>query len=315
MQSIRMGYDEEGKSDESRTDDPYLFDLDQHGFPVFTEKNLRFVNAMIKNNSAYNLVDDDKLRTMYGGVFASDKEKIMQAVYLTDKVNSTHLSVLGLNYSRAVKDKIIEKVAEEYTVPDPGDPNKKKIKLKNGRFLTARGIIENADRLVDWISSEDDDKNSQAIFEIAHYSENSIKELGLENFSRNNFSFATKFCHHLCVKGGRGDKYCIYDSVVGEVLPYYIWAYSEDSDLEGKSYSDLKEMVSECVDDDKPDKSYKHFRKYCKSVITGIERWRQEQNPKIQGEISFQDVDRLIWYYFKGRRLAHARKQFENLPE
>ena len=314
MQDIRMGYDEEGNSDESRADDPYLFDLDQHGFPVFTEKNLRFVNAMVKNNSAYNFVDDDKLRTMYGGVLASDKESIMQAVYLTDKVNSTHLSVLGLNYSQAVKDRLIKEVAGECKVPDPGNP-KKTIKLRNGRFLTARGIIENADRLVDWITSEDDDKNGQAIFEIAHYSENAIKELGLESFSRNNFSFATKFCHHLCVKGGRGDKYCIYDSVIGEVLPYYLWAYSGDSDLEGKSYSDLKEMVSECVDDDKPDKNYKHFRKYYKSAITGIERWRQEQDPKIQGEISYQDVDRLIWYYFKGRRLVHARKQFDDLAE
>lgn len=330
MRKIKMGYDEKRQPDAARKNDPYRFDLDQNGLPVFTNKNLRFIWAMVDNNSAYNSIDETVVENVYKGMLNRDETRIKQAVYLTDKVNSTHLSVLGTNYTRAVKQGLIKSVADyfdtcECKVEDPGNPEKT-ITLGNGRLLTAQGIIKNIDRLVDLITADDESvqnkKNSQAVYEIARYSEDFVKHLGLNNFSKSNFSFATKICHHACVKGGKGDKYCIYDSVVGEVLPYYIWAYSTDSDLKNKTYAELKKMVLECAKNENPE-DYGRFREYYDSVVDGITAWRKEnQNTGLKdlgidddGKLGYRHVDRLIWYYFKGRRLVDARDKFKDLVE
>ena len=38
----------------NRFRNPYFFDLDQNEFPLFTDKNIQLVNAMIAYNSSYN---------------------------------------------------------------------------------------------------------------------------------------------------------------------------------------------------------------------------------------------------------------------
>ena len=86
--------------------DEYRFDLDKYGFPVFSDKNLRLVWAMIKYDSDYNSVKPETVerifKTVLNGEAKNDKdteeinieEAIEQAVYLTDSVNSTHLATL-----------------------------------------------------------------------------------------------------------------------------------------------------------------------------------------------------------------------------
>lgn len=51
-----------------RAANPYLFDLDQNGFPVFSDKNIRFVQTMIDHNSSYDIADETLIGKMYGSV-------------------------------------------------------------------------------------------------------------------------------------------------------------------------------------------------------------------------------------------------------
>lgn len=127
----------------NRFRNPYLFDLDQNEFPLFTDKNIQLVNAMIAYNSSYNRYSDDDLKQMYRGMFKSDKEKresdketrrnnaIRQVVYVTDHINSTHLTALKDKHQKQVECDSAKVIV-----------NKDKCVLKGGAYLTAEEIIE-----------------------------------------------------------------------------------------------------------------------------------------------------------------------------
>lgn len=327
-----------------RTANPYLFDLDQNGFPVFSDKNIRFVQAMIEHNSSYDIADEKLVRKMYGDVLGGDEDAIKQAVYYTNKVNSTHLAVLGKRYSDAVKAGEIKNVDPEIDIPqleekykessekgNSSNSRKSKWLLTGGAALTARGIIENKMKLIEALKSDPngggEGGDAEAVHLIARYAQNYLRDEGLTDFKKNNVSFASKFCHHTCIKGKLGDRYCIYDSVVGEVLPYYVWAYSDRTDIDNMSYSKLKKLISDYVNDDSPS-GYQKYRKLYRSVCDGINLWRGEHSNEfsyespsdssltiktVEDSIGFQKVDRLIWYYFKGRRLDDAKKEMKKI--
>ncbi|WP_288285075.1 hypothetical protein [uncultured Senegalimassilia sp.] len=335
----------------------YRFDLDQHGFPVFSDKNLRLVWAMVENDSDYNSVKPEIINSVFQRVLAGEEIAIKQAVYLTDSVNSTHLATLCKSDMATIKEKadqgdeVFKKVRKGWKVPDlvkdedessededellvedddeqNDDEDKNKPRLQNGRFMTERELFHNRDYLMCLIKAG----KEQAVYEIAHYSEKYAKEyLGIE-IKKNNFSFATKFCHYACVNGldeektgHNRDLYCIYDSVVAQVLPYYIWAYT-DKVVPGKckkgqtQYRLLEKLLEDCRDDD-GSAGYQQFRSYYDSVIKGIDAWREANGqkgldvPEIrkEGAFSYRHVDRLIWYYFKGRRLDEAKERFAEL--
>ena len=187
--------------------------------------------------------------------------------------------------------------------------------------MTAKALCEEKDDIIQELrrqpAGEGDAGDADAVYRIARFAENAMRRLGLEDFTKNNISFASKFCHHTCIKGGLGDRYCIYDSVVGEVLPYYVWAYSDRGDIKKKSYSKLKKMISGFVNEDSA-MGYQNYRELYRSVCNGVNGWRaahpKECRPDrglpikpFEGEIGFQEVDRLIWYFFKGRRLDDAK--------
>ena len=332
--------------DEERTRDPYQFDVDQNGFPVFSDKNIRFVLAMIGNNSSYNLASEDEVVKMYRGVLECDDTLIRQAVYFTNKINSTHLAVLGVKYSNACKDGSIAKVKSEPVIANKealaSYKDKEefngwgKFELTGGVLLTAKALCEEKDDIIQELrrqpAGEGDAGDADAVYRIARFAENAMRRLGLEDFTKNNISFASKFCHHTCIKGGLGDRYCIYDSVVGEVLPYYVWAYSDKGEIEKLGdeikrrtpyklkldYSGLKKMISTLVNADAV-AGYQMYRELYRSVCDGINKWRSKHPEDccpsnatgikpFEGQVGFQEVDRLIWYYFKGRRLEDARE-------
>lgn len=85
--------------DAKRTADPYQFDLDQNGVPLFTDKNINFVNGMVENDSNYNQTDKKEVRKIFEGMFDDDPRKRMacigRAVYEIDNENSTHLTAIG----------------------------------------------------------------------------------------------------------------------------------------------------------------------------------------------------------------------------
>ena len=78
---------------------PYQFDTDHNGFPVFSQKNLRFILALIENDSNYRIDFDttakDSMAEYLYEHFPDSKEELRSAVKLIDKENSTHLSVKG----------------------------------------------------------------------------------------------------------------------------------------------------------------------------------------------------------------------------
>lgn len=194
----------------------YRFDLDQHGFPVFSDKNLRLVWAMVENDSDYNSVKPEIINSVFQRVLAGEEIAIKQAVYLTDSVNSTHLATLRKSDMATIKEKadqgdeVFKKVRKGWKVPDlvkdedessededellvedddeqNDDEDKNKPRLQNGRFMTERELFHNRDDLMCLIKAG----KEQAVYEIAHYSEKYAKEyLGIE-IKKNNFSFAT----------------------------------------------------------------------------------------------------------------------------
>ena len=177
--------------------------------------------------------------------------------------------------------------------------------------MTAWEIVNNIDDLARLIKGGDEN----AVFKIAHYSEKYAKEqLGIE-IKKNNYSFATKFCHHACVKGLDRDLFCIFDAVVANILPYYIWVYAgrDAPDLDRYNrcrckYNALNKFLNDCKED-RSVAGYRQFREYYDEVREGINAWRKSNGqtglkvPEISedGSITYQHIDKLIWYYFKGR--------------
>lgn len=326
--------------DVERTANPYQFDVDQNGFPVFSDKNIRFVQTMINHNSSYDIAPETLIGEMYSDVLGGDEDAIKQAVYYTNKVNSTHLAVLGKRYSDAVKageiknvdpeadiPQLVEKSKESFAKRNSSNGKKSEWLLTGGAALTARGIIENKMQLIEALKRDSngggEHGDAEAVYLIARYAETYLRDEGLTDFKKNNVSFASKFCHHTCIKGGLGDRYCIYDSVVGEVLPYYIWAYSDHADIEKKNYSKLKKLIADYVNDDSVS-GYRRYRELYRSVCDGVNLWRDEHSNEclldgsmaiepFEGGIGFQEVDRLIWYYFKGRRLDEAKRKMKQI--
>lgn len=308
--------------------DAYRFDLDQNKIPVFSDKNLRLVWAMVENDSAYNSVEPKTVKDAFQGALKGNTKDIKQAVYLTDKVNSTHLATLRSADMAILEANKTKKKFSDVLEGNFNDEDEDESELKIGRFMTAWEIINDKVNLNRLIKAGDE----QAVYRIAHYSEKYAKEqLGIE-IVKNNFSFASKFCHYACVNGleeeklGRNrDLFPIYDSVVTQVLPYYIWVYSDkvEPSKHGRcktKYRTLEKLLEDCRSNDDP-AGYQQFRSYYDNVIKGIDRWREANGqsglnvPEIgeKGELSYRHVDRLIWYYFKGRRLDDAKERFKEL--
>lgn len=72
----------------------YEFDLDQKGFPVFSDKNIAFVNGLVNNDSNYTWIDPGEISKIYSKAATGDEGSIRDAVYFTDKMNSTHLAAV-----------------------------------------------------------------------------------------------------------------------------------------------------------------------------------------------------------------------------
>lgn len=79
--------------------DTYVLDMDENGFPAFTEKNIAFINGIIKIDSGYRDSFDESCESSSAGIlskgFPTDKDTLERVVRLIDKENSTHLSVSG----------------------------------------------------------------------------------------------------------------------------------------------------------------------------------------------------------------------------
>ena len=168
------------------TDNPYEFDVDQNGFPVFTKKNLALLDALLRYDSNYSASEDASDPSTYAGMLDTNGvpttyDEALAVVKSIDKINSTHLASEG---------------------PDGGG---------RGISLTAEAIASTPD-LVDRLRAGDD----SLVPEIATAG-------GKNNFSFAT-KFCAYTC--VFARDIRSDNYCVYDRVLAEVLPYYSFLYS-----------------------------------------------------------------------------------------
>lgn len=95
---------------------------------------------------------------------------------------------------------------------------------------------------------------------------------------RENYSFATKFCHFMCYylfDDENKDNYSIYDSVVNRAIKRYIEYYKID--IKGKSVSNYRDFLS---------------------IIDKIREKAYEETGCL---ISRNGLDHLLWFYYRGR--------------
>lgn len=286
--------------DAERTANPYKFDVDQNGVPLFTDKNINFVNGMVENDSNYNQKDIDKVREIFKGMFVGDAHERMacigRAVYEIDNENSTHLTAVGRHKVDDIMKKLDLKPAVVKKMSDEEE------KTVTGGVLFTAQIIGDIENLKERLNVGDD----QLVFDISHASKTYLNEAHVADVNKINFSFATKFCHWTCQYLKLGDKYCIYDKVVASVFPYFVDSYASGG-LAGRDFcrmkrikgaKDSQELVSTIENYKKCDDGYTKYRKLYDAVLEGINKWRSDNDQN--GEIGYREVDRLIWYYFKG---------------
>ncbi len=240
--------------------DPYEFDLDVNGLPTLTEKNFLFVKALIENDSNYRAPDDSSknYKKLLENNFPKTYEKILLAVKLIDKYDSTHLSSEGRNFKSYNK----------------------------GREITAEKIKDLIDN--DGLEQKLLKGSADPVHFIANaVNESHYKERGTYD-GKYNISFATKYCAYVSLYALKVDKYCIYDRVLGEILPYYAKMYCSKniSRIHIKSqqeYDVYKALIDEII--------------RCAAEITGY-------------KASYKEFDGLLWYYFKGEnsRIQKAKQ-------
>lgn len=160
----------------------YEFDTIWEKIPVFTDKNIALITAMVNNDSAYRRAFDITCGTSSAGFlskgFPESYKDILEAVKLLDRENSTHLSSTGRDKgSGGGRDKVAEYVKAHH----------------------------------DAIQSEIASGNASVVIEL---SEKPIP-------GRLIISFASKFCAFTNRYCFGGDCYSIVDNFLLQVLPAY----------------------------------------------------------------------------------------------
>ncbi|MEE8717352.1 MAG: hypothetical protein SOI24_09990 [Coriobacteriales bacterium] len=246
------------------TDDPYQFDTDQHNVPLFTRKNMDLIHALLRYDSAYSAAFDTEDDDSYAGWLHRHgvPTKFDDVERIINQIDAANSTHLA---------------------------SQGRTKGGKGRELTA-GVICGIKNLKERLSEGDD----SLVDEIA-------KGGGKNKY---NFSFASKFCAYVCLfaRDIGQDKYCIYDNVVSQVLPYYAYLYADEKTVQKYSHP-KRGKVSTVVDRlTRQQHDYTSYRKLVDAVIAGINQ--QGMGPSI----TYADFDQLVWYYFKrdGKLISDA---------
>jgi len=115
------------------TGNTYEFDVDQNGFPAFTQKNVEFVTAIIGYDSNYSSASDEN---NYESIFAEPNfwslTKLDKAVESIDRINSTHLASEG----SAVKGGQGREITTEFIRDIGGDTLKERLMNADSSLVT-----------------------------------------------------------------------------------------------------------------------------------------------------------------------------------
>lgn len=215
---------------------PYVFDTNVDDIPIFTQKNLNFLHAIIENDSNYRSSQDETdayFSTSYVGLLkeygiTNDPDAMEKIIKSIDSINSTHLSSEGHSGGG------------------------------NGIKITLNRIME-----IDNLKYKLETKDADIVVLIAR----AVKDD--TNKNKINFSFATKFCAYTSITALGKDNYCIYDKVVQNILPYYAYIYLNDD-----SYYRTKRTGENCStieDQFKKNLNYSGYRDLIDKIIDKIE--------------------------------------------
>ena len=242
---------------EKESSKKYLLEKDTDDLVALTSDNVARVEAMISSDSNY-LKSEDKTAEphgSYGGSTAfwmselkkylisgsekskySYKEVVLEAVSAVDRENNTHINADGVG-----RNELSDRIAS----------------LLKDDLVTLLKDPAPEYKLVSILSKK-------------------THPLGNKMRARENYSFATKFCHYACMYVFEGskeqDNFSIYDYVISSVLPLYITKYLK---ISSKKSDFLK--YGEYID-----------------IIDKIIK-------KSGGKISRNGFDHILWYYYKGK--------------
>lgn len=264
--------------------DLYKFDFDENNILALTEENVRRIKFIIANDSNYRIFEDVNNKNSVSCLIRNnsdatqwDKNFLLKIITEIDKYNSTHQESTGIKKGS-----------------------------NGGRERTAQFIYERWSKLLPMIQKGDAEAVNVIATALLNYDPGTEEKP--EDKGRYTFSFASKFCTYvsngLC-KECRGlyidDAYSIYDKIICEILPYYLWKYLNRTDYMGRKHSVISNKLGGS-NNDKGD--YQQYR----SLIDEI----REANKNRTGYlISRRDLDFLLWYYFKGDKdICDDNKEF-----
>ena len=244
-------------------DNPYYFDLDENSCPIFTPKNFELVKALIRYDSNYGPTEDSNEYAMEGKTLYP---KMLEEGFPKDegKMRSIVDSMDAVNSTHLA--------------------SQGKRGGNAGREITTAKILQITD-----LEEKLKNKNDKVVIEIAEAVEGKF-----------NISFATKFCAFTSLYALGSDNYCIYDSIIQKILPYYVVRYglhpevgtdllrtTKKGSKKGARVSAVEEMM-------KTEKDYNGDRGLIDNILRGVQK-----NAGLK--IEYRQFDQLIWYYFKGR--------------
>jgi len=210
------------------------FELDKNGFPKLTEKNVKLIDFIIKNDSNYRS-DNDKENRLSTIILVKQyqkepsKENLRKVIKAIDKQNSTHLSVTGQ-----------EKGSNQG------------IELTTKYIFYKIGINE--------LNKQIKHEQNSLVDDIA---KNSIP-------NRYVISFASKFCTYMSrYMFNKEDKFSIYDGVMSSILPYYYYQYVNEKEkivitkevMKKRGYKWYSDIICKIIKEAEEKENYKISRK------------------------------------------------------
>jgi len=273
---------------------------------LLTVENVARVEAMIRTDSAYRRMFDEKEVPICkrGGKF--ELKQIDRARDFSYKYNDeTKGQVFQLKYggSTAYWMKQIKEACKD-------DPRKSLSGIKylvgglvlaidreNSTHLNAKG--NGREVLVDRIVG--DCRTFEGLIKrlkTDDLGKNSLLQLLAEpvNKARANLSFASKFCHYASyylLDGEDRDRYSIFDSFVGRVVPCYLERLEEEK-ANGSCWNQI--ITKDMFVNNKGKKKKIDYPLYHKAIADLLTMDEEEA-------ISRNGFDHLVWYFHKGRDL------------
>lgn len=287
--------------------------------PKFSDNNIALINTFLRYNSSYSNAENrekgsysyilEEQTDDFFNCLGKQPQKYDSSMQDTSKREKTvrNKDYDALDYKKDTLYLVIEDIdrinsthlASEGTKTDKEKANG--TKKNKGRANTAEKLrkITNLRELLQ-------KSDTELVHIIA----------GFGSKKKYNFSFATKFCAYVCRHALAMENYCIYDEVVQSILPFYIKAYVDDTEMYKKYYQIVnpkkedKRYVKSTVyklKDRENETGYKEYKNIIDEIIKGIEK-------KDGIVVNYEQFDHMLWYYFKGSK-TKVQKAMNVLPD